>query len=780
MYASIIRNLPDPEGKAKGRDQTSVIYDRNGEELAKLFAEQNRTDRTLAEIPETLRNAVVATEDQRFYEHRGVDPLGIARALWTDIRTRSTAQGGSTITQQYVKNAFVTPERTLSRKISEAVLAYRIEKHMGKDRILELYLNTIYFGHGAYGVESAAHAYFGKSVTELDLAQSAMIAGVIKSPGRYSPYLDAQAAKERRATVLRQMAEQGLISEEERVQADAQEIELAGLSDTDAIAPYFVEYVKAQLIEEYGADAVFRGGITVTTTLDLKTQRAAEAAIAGALDREDDPSAALVALDPKTGEILAMVGGRDFASQQFNAAVQGQGRQPGSSFKPFVLVTALEEGVMPEQTFDSGAAQLSLPNGQTWKVTGASGGRSGPMRLREAMEKSVNSVFARLILDVGASDVVDTAHAMGITSEITPVPAIALGGHEQGVTPLEMASAYGTLAAGGNHAKPFSITAVKAPDGKALLETTPSVTEALDPAVAYLTTDVLRGVISRGTGTSANIGRPAAGKTGTTQKYRDAWFVGYTPDLVAAVWVGYPEEQREMTDVHGRKVTGGSFPAEIWGAFMRSALEGRKSAEFSRPAGLTNASVCRESGGVSTEWCPDTFQGLFLSGHLPEPCSIHTGPESVSLPDLVGLTKERAIADLAALGLEVSVAEEEVPGVATGIVARQEPASGTKAEIGSTVRIVVSSGVRPPTPPTASFTVTPADATVDEILTFDAASSKSKGGIVSYLWEFGDGAEGEGVKATHAFTAPGTYNVVLWVTDANDQTSSATRQVLIK
>ncbi|MDF1543147.1 MAG: PBP1A family penicillin-binding protein [Anaerosomatales bacterium] len=780
VYASIVRNLPDPEGKAQGRDQTSVVYDRNGEELAKLFADQNRTDRPLAEMPEALRNGVIATEDSRFFEHSGVDPIGIARALWTDIRTRSVAQGGSTITQQYVKNAFITPEQTLRRKISEAILAYRIEKKYSKERVLELYLNTIYFGHGAYGVEAASQAYFGKSVTELDLAECAMIAGVIKSPGRYSPYLDPEEATNRRATVLRQMTDQGMITETERAEAAGAEFALAGLGNGDAIAPYFMEYIKAQLIDEFGAEAVFRGGISVTTTLDLKMQRAAERAVAEALDQADDPSAALVALDPQTGEVLAMVGGRDFAEQQFNVAVQGQGRQPGSAFKPFVLVTALQEGVTSEDTFEAGPSRFTLPNGQTWKVTGASGNRTGPMRLREAMEKSVNSVFARLILDVGPSDVVDTAHAMGITNDIKPVPAIALGGHEQGVTPLDMASAYGTLAAGGTHAEPFSITSVTSGDGQILLENTPQVREALDPAVAYLTTDILRGVISRGTGGAAGIGRPAAGKTGTTQKYRDAWFVGYTPDLVAAVWVGYPEAQQEMTDVHGRRVTGGSFPAEIWAAFMKGALEGRDSVDFQRPGGLTNESVCRESGELSTEWCEDVFTGLFLAGVKPGSCSIHTGPETVVLPELIGLTKERAIAELTSLGLEVRVTEEEVRGVSAGIVARHDPVTDTEVEVGSTVSIVVSTGARTPPPPTASFTISPDEPLIDQPVSFDASASSSEGDIVLYLWEFGDETEGEGVEATHTFAQPGIYGVVLWVTDSNDQTSSVTRQIVVR
>ena len=778
VYASIARDLPDPEGKARGRDQTSVVHDRNGEVLAQLFAEQNRTDRALSEIPQALRQAVIATEDNRYYAHKGIDPIGIARALWVDIRTRSTAQGGSTITQQYVKNAFVTPERTLKRKLSEAILAYRIEQDFSKDKILELYLNTIYFGHGAYGVESAAQAYFGKSVTDLDIAESAMIAGVIKSPGRYSPYLDPEAALGRRATVLRQMADQGMITEAERSAASTSEPVLAGLGRADTAAPYFMEYVKSQLIDEFGAEAVFRGGISVTTTLDLRMQRAAEQAVAAALDREDDPSAALVAIDPRTGEILAMVGGRDFSVQQFNVATQGR-RQPGSAFKPFVLAAALEGAAHTESTFAAGPGEFRLANGQTWSVTGASG-RTTPMRLREAMEKSINSVFAKLILDVGAEKVVETAHAMGIESEITPVPAIALGGHAEGVSPLEMASAYGTLAAGGTHAKPFSIASVTGIDGEVLTETTPALTEAIDPAIAYITTDILRGVISRGTGSAAEIGRPAAGKTGTTQAYRDAWFVGYTPELVTAVWVGYAEEQKEMRDVHGRQVTGGSFPAEIWASFMKSALEGQSASEFERPGGLESAPICRESGETPTEWCTDTGQSIFIAGRTPDSCSIHTGPETVAVPDLIGTPKERAIAQLTELGLEIQVTEEELRGVPAGIVGKQDPAAGTEIEVGSTITLVVSSGTRVAAPPTASFTISVSEPILGQEVTFDASASKSVGKIVLYIWEFGDGTEAEGKKVTHSYLDPGIYDVVLWITDSSDQTSSVSKQITVR
>ncbi|TLM65325.1 MAG: penicillin-binding protein, partial [Actinobacteria bacterium] len=371
----------------------------------------------------------------------------------------------------------------------------------------------------AYGVEAASQCYFGKSATKLTLPESAMIAGVLRSPGNYSPYLEPEAAKQRRDLVLQLMAEQGFITQEERTAAAAAgPVKTVGLkSGRDVQAPYFIEYVKALITTQQGADAVYRGGLTVRTTLDAKMQKAAEQAIAGTLNRDGDPSAALVALDAKTGEILAMVGGRDFTSQQFNVAVQGR-RQPGSAFKPFVLVTALEQGISPEAPFACGPMTLKVPGSPDWSVTGASGGRTGTMRLREATEDSVNSVFAQLVLKVGADKTVAVADEMGIQTSITPNPAIALGGLEEGVSPLEMAAAYGTLANGGTAISPFGIRQVTGESGDELVVAKPASAAAVDPAVAYLATDILRGVISKGTGTAAAIGRPAAGKTGTTQE----------------------------------------------------------------------------------------------------------------------------------------------------------------------------------------------------------------------------------------------------------------------
>lgn len=780
VYSSMSSQLPDPDlTKARGRDQSTVITDRHGKTIVRLFAEENRQDVALGKMPAHLRQAVIATEDRRFYEHEGVDPIGIARALMTDIAKGEKVQGGSTITQQYVKQAFVTSEKTLKRKVQEAILAQKVEQRFTKDQILELYLNTIYFGHGAYGVEAASRVYFGKGVDKLTLAQAAMLAGVIKSPGRYSPYLEPEAAKRRRDTVLYQMRNQGYVNESDYSEAVASEIKLEGIKKRSVKAPYFVEWVKEQLVDRFGETLVYRGGLRVKTTLDLGSQKAAEAAVSDILDRKGDPSAAVVSLDPQTGEIIALVGGRNFDAQQFNVAVQGQGRQPGSAFKPFVLATALSQGVSPEQGYKSGPIRIPVGNG-TWSVTGASGaGKGSTMRLRQATEMSVNSVFAQLIMDVGPEKVVETAESLGIRKGITPVPAIALGGLERGVTPLEMASAYGTFAAGGKKAKPFAVMEVKDPDGNTIFRQRPALAEALDPAVAYLTTDILTGVIRRGTGVTASIGRPAAGKTGTTQQYRDAWFVGYTPQLATAVWVGYPASQKEMLNVHGRRVTGGSFPAIIWSRFMRAALANTPAERFVRPAGIKSATLCSTSGGTPTEFCPETVKALVLTAHVPDKCKVHTKPVEVKVPELVGLTKADALSKLETSRLKAKLVEQPVAGVGAGVVASQNPAAGTKLKTGAEVTIVVSTGESANTPPVASFTAPPTGRTGKSI-DVDATGSTDDGKISKYYWEFGDGATGSGVTSSHTYTTPGTYEITLWVTDDGGSQSSVTRQIVVR
>jgi len=648
VITNLQKTLPNLDiQNAKGRDQTSVITDRNGVVLSTLYAEQNREDVNLNKMPQQLRQAVVATEDKRFYEHDGVDPIGIARAVVVDIIKGSKAQGGSTITQQYVKQAFVGSQKTAKRKVQEALMARELDKKYSKDEILQLYLNTIYFGHGSYGVQSAAHTYFGKDVSKLTLPECATIAGVIKSPGNYSPYLQPENAVTRRNVVLSLMRNQGIISQSEYTQAKNTPMKTVGLKQTSVKAPYFVEWVKKQAIKKYGESNVYRGGLTIKTTLDYDKQKAAESTVKKILNRKGDPSAALVSIDPKTGEVLALVGGKDFSTQQFNVATQGK-RQPGSAFKTFVLTSALEQGVSPEKVYKTNARSFKVGDG-VWKVTGSS---SGPQTLRTSTIKSINSVFAELILEITPQKVVDTAQRMGITEDINPVPAIALGGLTTGVSPLEMASAYGTLANGGTSSKPFGILEVKDKTGKTLSTNTPQLTKnAVAPEVAYVATDVLKGVIKSGTGTAANIGRPAAGKTGTTQVYRDAWFCGYTPDLVTAVWVGYPDSQKEMTNVHGITVTGGSFPAQIWGAYMKRALADTPSSDFDRPEGFKKVRICTETGKLATQYCPSTST-TYISGDTKlETCTKHatapaqsketTKSSNANAPSSQGTTKKK-------------------------------------------------------------------------------------------------------------------------------------------
>lgn len=781
VFNNVAGNLPDPTKPLNGTDLTTRVVDRNGKVITDLFAEQNRQFVALKDIPTSLRDAVIATEDQRYYEHPGVDLIGLLRAVVVDIKAGAKVQGGSTITQQYVKQAFVGDETSLRRKISEAILAYRLEQQYSKDQILEMYLNTIYFGHGSYGVQTASQAYFGKAVGKLSVAQSATLAGVIKSPARYSPYLDPTAANARRDIVLGQMRDQGYIDATTYQDAVADPIKTTGLKRGSKIAPYFVEYLKTQLVALYGEDAVYRGGLRVTTTLDLKAQKAAENAVASALNRKSDPSAALVSIDPKTGQIIAMVGGRDFTKQQYNVAVQGH-RQSGSAFKPFVLVAALAAGISPEQTYKANSTRLRIPGGQTWSVAGEPG-YSGLMRLRLATWHSINPVFAQLVLKVGASEVVNTAHDMGIATKITPVPAVALGGMKEGVTPLEMASAYATLADGGMHAKPVGILKVTDKDGKVLFAAKTESKRAIDAAVSYLATDILRGVIQHGTGTAAAIGRPAAGKTGTTQNNADAWFVGYTPDLATAVWVGYADSQRPMTSVHGIRVTGGSFPARIWASFMRSTLADRPAAQFKRPSGLTDAKICLQSGGAATPLCPTTDSAIFLAGHTPGPCKLHTTAIGLKMPNLVGKTKLDALAALAKLSLKYTVVQQDVPGVASGMVAAQTPAKGSVITSATAVTITVATGgTGGNRPPTAAFSWSPTTPSANANVRFDAGASTDDGTIVKWVWESSDGWKdsSSGKTATHRFAAPNDYSVTLWITDDRGTVVSLTKQITVK
>lgn len=583
-----------PEPRAGAIAQTTQVFAADGSLIATFHAEHNRQNISLKDMPAHLWKGAVAAEDSRFFRHRGLDLRAITRALIADVRARSAVQGGSTITQQYVKNAYIDrPQRTILRKVREALYAAQVERTLSKNKILENYLNTVYLGKGAYGVEAGAKTYFGKSALQLTVSESALLIGLIPGPVRYSPYENAEGAEQRRLFVIDRMQKLGYIDAPTADKARNEKPALAKPGEEVFRFPWFVDAVRRYLIAEYKESAVFTGGLVVRTTVDPALQEKAEEIIAKTLNRPEDPYASLVAIDPRTGYVKAIVGGRDYATEKYNIAIQGR-RQPGSAFKPFVLVGALENGISPKATF-KGPSRL-CPKGWSSKdgcLSNYGGSGFGTLTLENATAKSVNTVFAQVILKVGPDKVVDTAKRMGIPgpdwmpgkTEIEPVPALTLGTEE--VTTLEMASAMGTLAARGAYREPKLVSEVRDASGKILERGPAEPQEALDQRVADNANKVLEKVITGGTGTRAKLGRPAAGKTGTADDYRNAWFVGHTPDLAAAVWIGHRDKNRPLHNVHGvGSVTGGTIPAQIWAAFMKFALEKIAPSDFPAPGAL--------------------------------------------------------------------------------------------------------------------------------------------------------------------------------------------------
>jgi len=701
---SLASELPRLEKEAiKPPAQTTRVYAADGTLLADLHAAENRLIVKLKDISPYMRKAIIAIEDQRFYEHKGIDPIGVLRSLYVDIKTGKPAQGASTITQQYVRNIYLSPEKTLSRKIKEAILAYRIEQIYSKNTILEKYLNTVYFGNGCYGVETASQTYFGKPAKSLTLSEAALLAGIVQRPSDYNPYTNFNKVLARRNLVLKKMFEIGFISKEEYEKALDEKVNLKPLRIRGYYyAPYFVEYVKEFLIERYGVDKVFKGGLRVYTTLQPKAQAAAEKAVAKILDRPNDPDAALVSIDVETGHIIAMYGGKDFDKQKFNLAVQGK-RQPGSSFKTFVLVAALEQGMSPYTTYNSSPVNIKLPSG-VWKVRNAEGGSMGRISLRTATVYSVNAVFARLIMDVGPENVVSVAKRMGITSNIKPYPSIALG--SEPVSPLEMASAYSTLARGGKRIDPIAVTRVADSNGNVIEEFKPKEVKAIDAWIAYTVVDILKDAVRQGTGVRARIPWPCAGKTGTAQEYRDAWFVGFTPQIATSVWVGYKEAQISMRNIHGfARVYGGTLPAIIWREYMIRAMEGKKKTDFPRPEiekDIIQVKICAQSGLLATPFCPEVRTQFFKKGQAPKSyCNIHKG---VELPDFTGVSVTDAVEYLKSKNISVKTAGVYSDTIPKGRVVRQNPAPGTPLAEGSTVTLFVSLGPEPKPEPPASET----------------------------------------------------------------------------
>jgi penicillin-binding protein 1A len=586
--------------------------------IATFSAEEDRINVPLAELPDDLVHAVLATEDRDYYRHGGVDPVGIGRALYQDVRGSGVSQGGSTITQQYVKNVYLTSERSVVRKVKEAILAVKLERELDKDEILERYLNTIYFGRGAYGVGAAARAYYGKDVRELGVLESSYLAGLIRSPTSADPLTNPEEAARRRSTVLVAMVEEGYITATQQAEVEALPIAtgvqppndrtgLGVVKGADMGTEYFVEAVRRQVADEFGEDTLYGGGLRIYTTIDFDMQRAAWDAVTSTLDEPDDPAAALVAVD-EYGYVKAMVGGTDFRASQVNlalgAAAGGSGRGAGSSFKPFVLARAIQEGVSLNSKFEA-PGQMTFPKanaGEDWVVNNYGGTEQGVLDLVDATRVSSNTAYAQLMLEVGSTDAAAMANSLGVSADLPQVASLVLGTGE--VSPLDMAAGYSTFANRGIRNEPTMIARIEQVDEdggvRIVDQPRPTGERVLTEQEADLVTYCLQTVVEDGTGTAAAFGKPAAGKTGTTQDNKDAWFVGYTPTLTAAVWMGYPDVNADgdvptMKNVHGLPgVTGGSLPAEIWRKFMTAATEGTDTGTFSDPTSFPGTELNEE------------------------------------------------------------------------------------------------------------------------------------------------------------------------------------------
>ncbi|MGK2929048.1 MAG: transglycosylase domain-containing protein [Acidimicrobiales bacterium] len=578
----VTTDLPD----ADVAGNSAILVDRNGDELAVLAQDGLRIEVALDEIAPSVTDALVAAEDRRFFDHDGLDPVGLSRAVWNNL-TNDSVQGGSTITQQLVKNLYLTNERTVTRKIREAVLSVKLEQSSSKEQILERYLNTAYFGRGAYGIEAAARTYYDTAAAELTPDRAALLVGILRAPEGLDPDEEADAARERRDSVLDAMAELGTLDVEAATAAKGAPIEVLPTSSpttlSAGVAPHFVERVRQDIVEQFGEGALYDRGLVIHTTLDIADQQAAEASVAANLDDPSDPQAAVVGID-HTGAIRAWVGGKDFDELQVDLVSDdaGSGRQPGSTFKPIVLAANFEAGYGAGQRFPA-PPEITLDiEPEPWTVSNAGGADYGTLTLLDGTVNSVNTVYAQALAQVGPQAVADLAEELGIGRALEPNPSIALGAAE--VTPLELATVYSTFAREGSRVEPFRYTKVEARDGGVLWEMEePEPVEVLEPNVANTVNAVLSETPIRGTATRAALDRPMAAKTGTTQNNADAWLAGYTPEYTAIVWIGYADGNQAMDTIDGERVQGGSIPAQIWHDFMIEALADVDPTEFGEP-----------------------------------------------------------------------------------------------------------------------------------------------------------------------------------------------------
>jgi penicillin-binding protein 1A len=619
--------VPDPLSRIIETPPTE-IYAATGERIMLIGG---REAVPLNRVSPFFIQAVIATEDHRFWEHRGIDPLRILKALWVNVFRSGRVEGASTITQQLAKNLFFTFQRTYQRKFRELAVALQIEARYSKSEILEAYINQIAFGVGAHGVEQASQAFFGKPAFQLSLPEAALLAGLPKSPTRYNPFRYLARARERQRVVLARMAAVGYISTDEAEHAYQARLALRPPGDAPASGDYFVDVVLRDLEERYGSDVVHHAGLKVFTTLDPQQQSWAVESVQNGLAKLDQvlrvpaavggdpgahPQGALVAVEAHTGAVRALVGGRDHAETEFNRAMQNN-RQPGSGFKPFLYYAALEKGgLTPAAVFVDRKVAIPVPGQPAWAPRNFSGGYEGPMILKRALAHSVNSIAAQLVERIGPKAVIDAARRFGITSPLAPVPSVALG--TSGVSPLEMAAAYATLATGGIRHEPFWIRRVEDSSGRILEERILSGRRTLDASVAFQLVDMLRAVLDEGTGAivrQMGFQLPAAGKTGTTDDFNDAWFTAFTPTLSVCVWVGF-DRGMSMRDAQGRGITGGRGAAPIWVDFMRRATEGAPRREFVVPADIRFLQLNPTTGHPAVPWGPRGIEVALRGGQM--------------------------------------------------------------------------------------------------------------------------------------------------------------------
>ena len=565
--------------------QDSYVYDANGNKVGEFGVEESRETVGFEGFGKNLPRAVIAVEDRRFYDHLGVDPEGVVRAAWTDLRARDVQEGGSTITEQLMKNLFVPEDERFDvsfwRRFVQSALAFSYERHHTKKEILTAYLNTVYFGNGAYGAEMAAQRYFDKSAKDLTLSEAAALAGFLDAPSTYfstGETTGSEHATQSRDTVLRLMEEQGMISADQMREAQSVPLEYAPApSPEDPDFEPFMERVRREVEGRLGPEALGRGGLRIYTTLKPGLQRAAVETSGEVLHEPDDPSAAVVSVEPQSGAIRALAG----QAEGFNLPLDAR-RQPGSAFKPIVLAAALKEDISPESVYVSHELHFSFLN-EYYVINNYDFVERGEISVREALAESDNTVFVQLAADVGLAKVVRTARALGITSPVEPYPSTAIGGLGTGVSPLEMASAYATFAGGGIHRAPYAVERVERVSygtSESLYDHRLTGRRVMTGNQAAVANEVLRGVVEDGTATmfhdlDEEIGRPSAGKTGTSNNFADAWYVGYTPRLCTSVWVGYPEGRLSMVGVHGIEEPNGEvMPMDIWSAYMARATEG--------------------------------------------------------------------------------------------------------------------------------------------------------------------------------------------------------------